>query len=68
MSDPEIFDLVKTDDAMRDEKTMMEEERRLFYVALTRCKKELHLFTSKKNRSHFVLEISQFLTKDAEDR
>ena len=34
-----------------------EEERRLFYVALTRTKNEVYLFTPKKNKSIFVEEI-----------
>lgn len=39
----------------------MEEERRLFYVALTRCRKQLYIFTSKYNRSRFISEISSYL-------
>jgi superfamily I DNA/RNA helicase len=39
-----------------------EEERRLFYVAITRCKKELFLFTSEKLKSQFVLEIKPFVS------
>jgi len=34
-----------------------EEERRLFYVALTRTKNEIYLFVPKKNKSIFVEEI-----------
>lgn len=34
-----------------------EEERRLFYVALTRTKNEVYLFAPKKNKSIFVEEI-----------
>ncbi len=39
-----------------------EEERRLFYVAMTRCKKSLFLFTDKKKRSVFLDEISSFIS------
>ena len=47
----------------QDEKVdKLEEERRLFYVALTRCKKELYLFTSSRAKSQFISEISQYVT------
>lgn len=36
---------------------LMEEERRLFYVALTRAKDELFLITEKGNESSFIDEI-----------
>lgn len=39
------------------EKYKYAEERRLFYVALTRCKKELYLLIDKNNPSIFVNEI-----------
>lgn len=38
-----------------------EEERRLFYVALTRSKEFIHLFTIKDNQSMFLKEISNFI-------
>ena len=37
-----------------------EEERRLFYVALTRCRKRVYLFTKKENESIFVKEILKY--------
>lgn len=37
-----------------------EEERRLFYVALTRCKKKVYLFAPEDNPSCFVKEISKY--------
>ena len=40
----------------------VEEERRLFYVALTRCKKQLFLFTSRNQKSPFIREIEGYLT------
>lgn len=39
------------------EKTKFEEERRLFYVALTRTKNYIYLFVDKNNPSIFVKEI-----------
>ncbi len=36
-----------------------EEERRLFYVALTRAKKEVYLLTNKNNPSLFIKEIKK---------
>lgn len=54
-----IFDIVKRD--MDDKTDELEEERRLFYVAITRCKKQLYLFTAKENKSLFVSEIESFL-------
>lgn len=40
-----------------DEDYMLAEERRLFYVALTRCRKKIYLIIDKKNPSIFVKEI-----------
>jgi len=37
-----------------------EEERRLFYVALTRCKKKVYLFAPKDNESIFVKEVKRY--------
>lgn len=37
-----------------------EEERRLFYVALTRCKKKVYLFVPKNNESIFIKEIKGY--------
>ena len=39
------------------EKYLYEEERRLFYVALTRTKNNVYLFSSSKNPSIFIKEI-----------
>ena len=39
----------------------LEEERRLFYVALTRSRKQLVLFSSMERRSRFISEIEQYL-------
>ena len=43
---------------MRDmQKNSYNEERRLFYVALTRTKKNVYLFVPFKNKSPFISEI-----------
>lgn len=49
-----IFQIIKT--ANHD--SLMEEERRLFYVAITRAKDQLYLITEKGNTSRFLKEIS----------
>lgn len=43
----------------------MEEERRMFYVALTRTKNELHLYASEKINNHET-EISRFIIEARE--
>lgn len=40
------------------------EERRLFYVALTRTKNTVHIFTSAQNPSRFVLELIEDFKQD----
>jgi len=43
----------------KDDKILhIEEERRLFYVAITRAKNNLYLFTTEKRRSKFISEIN----------
>jgi ATP-dependent exoDNAse (exonuclease V) beta subunit len=41
---------------------LMEEERRLFYVAITRAKDKLFLITEKGNESSFLKEIPETFT------
>jgi DNA helicase-4 len=55
----EALDIVKKNQAIEDDK--LEEERRLFYVALTRCKNQFYLFTSREAKSQFVSEIRPYL-------
>lgn len=50
-----IFQLIKKDDV----KKMMEEERRLFYVAVTRAKEALYLVTELGNESRFIEELTE---------
>ncbi len=48
-----IFQTIKKSDV----NLLMEEERRLFYVALTRAKEKVYLLTEKGNESRFLDEI-----------
>jgi DNA helicase IV len=48
-----IFQVIKT----ANHNSLMEEERRLFYVAITRAKDQLYLITEKGNTSRFLKEI-----------
>lgn len=43
-----------------DEKKLLDEERRLFYVALTRARKSLYIITDTSNMSPFLNEFSGF--------
>jgi DNA helicase-4 len=53
-----IFQVIKT----ADHNLLMEEERRLFYVAITRAKDKLYLITEKGNESGFLQEIPEIFT------
>lgn len=53
-----IFQIIKK--ANHD--LLMEEERRLFYVAMTRAKEKLFLITEKGNESSFLKEIPESFT------
>ena len=53
-----IFQIIKK--ANHD--LLMEEERRLFYVAITRAKEKLFLITEKGNESSFLKEIPDMFT------
>jgi len=55
----DVFDIVKKNQESENDK--LEEERRLFYVALTRCKNQFYLFTSRSAKSRFVSEIQPYL-------
>lgn len=57
IEDSSIFEIAKN----YKKKKSFEEERRLFYVALTRSKEHLSIFTIKDNQSIFLKEISQFI-------
>ena len=53
-----IFQVIK----MANHDLLMEEERRLFYVAITRAKDKLFLITEKGNESSFLKEIPEVFT------
>jgi len=53
-----IFQIIKK--ANHD--LLLEEERRLFYVALTRAKEKLYLITEKGNESSFLKEVPEMYT------
>ncbi|UOK41496.1 MULTISPECIES: ATP-dependent helicase [Flavobacterium] len=53
-----LFQIIKT----ADYNLLLEEERRLFYVAITRAKDKLYLVTEKGNESSFLNEIPEVYT------
>jgi superfamily I DNA/RNA helicase len=53
-----LFQIIKT----ADYNLLLEEERRLFYVAITRAKDKLYLITEKGNESSFLNEIPEVYT------
>lgn len=53
-----LFQIIKT----ADYNLLLEEERRLFYVAITRAKDKLYLITEKGNESSFLNEIPEQYT------
>lgn len=54
-----LLDIVGMHVQSKNEK--LEEERRLFYVAITRCRKQLYLFTSRWEKSQFISELDSIL-------
>jgi DNA helicase-4 len=55
IEDPSILELAREDNGIDEQ---LEEERRLFYVALTRAKDDLYIYTQANNQSQFLKEIS----------
>lgn len=62
MEQDKIFEYIRKD----TKKDFLDEERRLFYVALTRAKKNVYLFTPKKKSSIFIKELLKNYRKDLE--
>lgn len=58
-----ISTLLDTKDGMISVKDLVEQERRLFYVAFTRAKEELTIITDLKNMSPFMLETFGLIRK-----
>jgi DNA helicase-4 len=54
IEDPLILVPARDNNSLTDQK---EEERRLFYVAITRAKEDLYIYTREKARSEFLDEI-----------
>jgi len=60
LENPEIFEpAIKNNDGLREQ-----EERRLFYVAVTRAKEEVIMYTQKCSESSFITEIKEFVKKE----
>jgi DNA helicase-4 len=55
IEDPEILEVARGDNGIENQK---EEERRLFYVAITRAKEDLYIYTRQKENSEFLTEIT----------
>jgi DNA helicase-4 len=59
IEDPAILEVARGDNGIKDQK---EEERRLFYVAITRAKEDLHIYTRQQENSEFLAEIAAYTT------
>lgn len=60
LADPDIFEpVIKDNDGFREE-----EERRLFYVAATRAKEEVIMYSQKCIESKFITEIKSFIKRE----
>ena len=59
IKDSSVFEIARNN----KNRDTFEEERRLFYVALTRSKEFIYIFTIKNNQSIFLQEINNFVEK-----
>lgn len=60
LENPDIFlPAIKNNDGLRKQ-----EERRLFYVAVTRAKEEVIIYTQKCSESEFITEIKEFVKRE----
>ncbi|MGD0996295.1 MAG: UvrD-helicase domain-containing protein [Candidatus Bathyarchaeia archaeon] len=57
IEDPSILEVARGDNGIQSQ---IEEERRLFYVAITRAKEDLYIYTRLNNKSEFLAEISGY--------
>lgn len=55
IEDPSILGVARGDNGIQDR---VEEERRLFYVAITRAKEDLYIYTRLNAKSQFLAEIA----------
>jgi DNA helicase-4 len=60
LENPDIFDMA----IIGKRKGKEEEERRLFYVAVTRAKEEVHIYTQECAESKFLVEIASIVEKE----
>ena len=56
IEDPTILEVAREDNGVQDPK---EEERRLFYVAITRAEEDLFIYTRENKASEFLEEINK---------
>jgi DNA helicase-4 len=57
IEDPAILEVAREDNGVKDQK---EEERRLFYVAITRAKEDVYIYTRQEDESEFLAEIAGY--------
>jgi len=61
IEDPAIYEPARENYPPQDQK---EEERRLFYVAMTRAMEDLYIYTWEPAMSEFLEEIAEYTTKE----
>ena len=60
LENPDIFETtIKDNDGLREQ-----EERRLFYVAVTRAKEHVIIYSQKCSESSFITEIEEYVLKE----
>ena len=57
IEDNSILEIAREDNGIPDQK---EEERRLFYVAITRAKEDLYIYSRQQQRSEFLNELAGY--------
>ena len=57
IEDPSVLEVAREDNGIQSQ---IEEERRLFYVAITRAKEDLYIYTRLHEQSDFLSEISKY--------